>query len=666
MWSVELTVGNESALAVHRFDVVEGVSSLFAIDVVVRTRDAALDLLPLIGAEARLTVAFERPAQRRTWTGIAVRAEQARAVTAGFGEELSEYHFRVVPRLWLSTQRINHRVFQHVTVPEIVEQVLGQYGTLEWKVDRAAHPKLEIRVQYGESDFAFASRLLEETGISYALVEEDESPRLVLADAPTSTPARRHPALSFDMTPSIQMHEPRVRDVRAVASHRPGSRVVTDYDFRNPALMIHASHRAERPGNGEQEVHEYRPGGALIERDPGAQITTPVADDRGFARVDTAFANDRSQRALEAARAGRIEVVFESNQVDLAAGSVFKIEQHPHPLVADELLVVRTAVHGVVPDTMRVEHTAVSAAEGYRPPVTTPRPVVTGVQSATVTGPRGEEIHVDEYGRVRLLFPWDRDGTSDDRSFCWTRVADGWAGTSFGMISLPRVGQEVLVAFLAGDPDQPVVVGRMYNETHPVPYKLPDDKTVSGWKTSSSPASGGYSELKLEDKRGRELVYTRAQRDRHALVRRDRRTRIERKHHMTTVADEHHVVKQVRRELVQQDSHLHVVGDRREKFDARLHTTVGVAADMKVGSKWAVEAGNEIHIKAGSHLVIEAGARLTLKGPGGFIDIHAGGVDVVGEMVRINSGGSAGSGSGAAPVPPEEAEEAEPMDVSVD
>jgi type VI secretion system secreted protein VgrG len=497
MWSVELTVGDEPGLAVHRFDVVEGVSASWTADVVVRTADPALDLRPLIGAGARLTVALARPAQRRSWSGIVVRAEQSRAVAQGASDELSEYHFRLAPRLWLATQRMNHRVFQHESVPEIVERVLGSYATLEWKVDRAAHPELEIRVQYGESDFAFASRLLEETGISYAILEEDGESKLVLADAPTSAPVRRNDPIRFDMTPAVQLQVPCVRDVRTSACHRPASRVITDHDFRNPALRIHAERRTEHPATGEQEVHEYRPGGALVERDPQGRSQTPAADDRGYARVDTAFADDRSLRALEADRAGRIEVGFESNQIGLAAGSVFRIEGHPHPMLADELLVLRTEVHGVVPDELRTAHVAVTAAEPYRTPATTPRPQVTGVQSATVTGPRGDEIHVDEYGRVRIRFPWDREGTADETSFCWVRVTEGWAGTGYGMIALPRVGQEVLVAFVAGDPDQPVVVGRMYNQTQPVPYKLPDDKTVSGWRTSSSPASGGYNELKI-------------------------------------------------------------------------------------------------------------------------------------------------------------------------
>jgi len=666
MWMVEFQVGYQAGLAVHRFDVVEGVSRLFEADVTVHTRDAALDLRPFVGSPAQLAITLAQPAQRRVWSGIAVRAEQSRAITGGDGDELSEYAFRLVPRLWLATQRVNHRVFQHRTIPEIVQEVLSPYATLEWKVDSAAHPKLEIRVQYGESDHAFASRLLEETGVSYAILEEEGGQRLVLADAPSTTPMRQHAALPFDMTPSVQSPQPRVREVRTVASHQPRSRVVTDYDFRNPALAARGNASAERAATGEQEVHEYRPGGALVERDPSGASPTPSADDKGYARVDTAFADDRAGRALQADRAGSLEISFESNQIELAAGSVLSIEQHPHPLLADPIVVVRTEVHAIVPDTMRVTHVAVTATAPYRTPVTTQRPRVTGMQSAKVTGPVGEEIHVDEHGRVRVLFPWDREGSDDDRSSCWIRVAEGWAGAGFGMISLPRIGQEVLIAFLNGDPDQPVVVGRMYNQTHPVPYKLPDNKTQSGWKTCSSPESGGYNELKLEDKSGRELVYARAQRDRHELVRRDQRTRIERKHHLTTVSDEHHLVKETRRELIQKESHLHVVGDRREKFDAKHASSVGSDWEVKVGSKWAVDAGSEIHLLSGSRLIIEAGARLTLKGPGGFIDIHAGGVDVVGDMVRINSGGSAGSGSGASPVAPDDAEEAQPMDVSVD
>jgi type VI secretion system secreted protein VgrG len=221
-----------------------------------------------------------------------------------------------------------------------------------------------------------------------------------------------------------------------------------------------------------------------------------------------------------------------------------------------------------------------------------------------------------------------------------------------------------LVGFLDGDPDQPLVVGRVFNALNTVPYKLPENKTVSGWKTASSPATGGYNEFKLEDKAHKELIYMQAQKDQHELVKRDRVSRVERKQRRTVVDDQHFIVKKTKRELVLVNDHLHVQGDRYQQIEQSTSMTVGVDRDEKVGNKHALEAGKEIHLKAGDKVVLEAGTRLTIKGPGGFIDIHSGGIDVVGTMVKINSGGSAGSGSGASPTKPEDAEEALPKDSS--
>jgi type VI secretion system secreted protein VgrG len=309
---------------------------------------------------------------------------------------------------------------------------------------------------------------------------------------------------------------------------------------------------------------------------------------------------------------------------------------------------------------------AVFQADPYRPSNKTPKPRVYGVQSATVVGPRGQEIHVDEFARVRVQFPWDREGKNDEDSSCWVRVSQGWAGTGFGMIIIPRIGQEVLVGFLDGDPDQPLIVGRVFNAVNPVPYKLPENKTVSGWKTNSSPTNGGYNEFKLEDKANKELIYLQAQRDMHALVKRDETERIERHHHRTVLENQDFIVKKNKKELIFIDDHLHVKGDRYQKIDKSTAITIGVDRDEKVGNKHALDAGKEIHLKAGTKVVIEAGSRLTIKGSGGFLDIHPGGIDIVGTLVKINSGGSAGTGSGAEPKDPIDAEEAFPKDVGQD
>jgi type VI secretion system secreted protein VgrG len=328
------------------------------------------------------------------------------------------------------------------------------------------------------------------------------------------------------------------------------------------------------------------------------------------------------------------------------------------------------------------------------------------VQSAIVVGPSKQEIHTDEFGRVRVQFPWDREGKNDDGSSCWIRASQGWAGTGFGMIHIPRIGQEVLVGFLEGDPDQPVIVGRVFNATNPVPYKLPDNKTRSTWKSNSSLGGGGFNEIMFEDLAGQELVFMQAQKNQRRLVKNDETitvghdreklvkanetevtggNRSEFTHgdrveltdgNRTTViggtlrklvegdeversendlllwvgGDQHLIIKQEKRERIEQDSHLTVNGSRIEQVNGTQSLTVGGDQQGKVGKNYALEAGEEIHLKAGTALVIEAVSDLTLKGPGGFIRIDAGGVTIKGTLVKINSGGSAGSGSGASPV----------------
>jgi type VI secretion system secreted protein VgrG len=340
---------------------------------------------------------------------------------------------------------------------------------------------------------------------------------------------------------------------------------------------------------------------------------------------------------------------------------------------------------------------------------------VEGVQSATVVGPKGQEIHTDEFGRVRVQFPWDRQGKGDDNSSCWIRVSQGWAGTGYGMIVIPRIGQEVLVGFLGGDPDQPIVVGRVFNATQAVPYKLPEHKTRSTWKSDSSMGSNGFNEIMFEDLKGKELVYVQAEKNLRKLVKNDEtitvgqnrqkyvvvnetettglnrievtgsdRTEITGVNRVTVIGgtnaklvkgdeiertegnqtlfvgqDQDIVVKQVRRERIDEDSHLRVRGNRSQRIDKTQSLTVGKNQQEKVGKNHALEAGEEIHFKAGSALVIESATDLTFKGPGGFVRIDAGGVTIQGSLVKINSGGMAGSGSGSSPVEPDEAIEAQ-------
>jgi type VI secretion system secreted protein VgrG len=708
----------EDSLSVRRFSVHEVVSSLFTVSVWARSPQADLDLEALVGKPASFRIqsglAFALLGGTRHWTGVCSYIEQIQPEPTG----LSTYYLRIVPTMWLLTQRRNYRVFQHLSIPDIADRILSEWHVpVSWRIDRARYPKLDYKVQYGESDHAFLSRLLEEAGIASTFPDEAKGTKLLLGDALHLAAPRATPPIHWVDNPNQSAEKEFVTRVRLAHEVRPAAHTIRDHDFRKPGFALFGKATAGKSGDASAHLHEqyhYQPGAFLIETAHGGG--TPVADDQGVARHDGKYGTTRAEHALAGARMGGRSISFETNAIDLRPGVVFSMHGHPHAELPEsaKLLVTELTVEGSPGGEWSTSGRAVFAEEPYRPPLVTPKPEVSGVQSATVVGPKGQEIHTDEFGRVRVQFPWDREGKHDDHSSCWIRVSQGWAGTGFGMITLPRIGQEVMVGFVEGDPDHPIVVGRVFNAMEQVPYKLPEHKTRSTWKSDSSIGSGGFNEIMFEDLKGKELVYVQAQKNLRKLVKHDEtitvgrnrqkfvmvnetettganrteitganRTEITGANRTTVIGgnsiklvkgdetektdgklvvyvggDQDIVVKQTKRERIEGASHLVVKGKRNQKIGGTQSLTVGGNQQEKVGKNHALEAGEEIHLKAGSTLVIEAAHDLTLKGPGGFIRIDASGVTIKGTMVKINSGGSAGSGKGSSPEDPEEAEEA--------
>ncbi len=310
--------------------------------------------------------------------------------------------------------------------------------------------------------------------------------------------------------------------VRAGRRVRPGRYTLRDHDYRrHPSYRLLASASTDAGIEQQLERFHYTPGAFLFEgdRDSG----TPTADDRGRYRTDEAEAAAMAQRRLEAQRAEAFSCTFESNAVDLSPGVIFGMRDHPRRDLGEDrrLLVVESTLQGEAGHHFHVEAEARSTSARFRPPLSTPKPKVNGVESATVVGPPGEEIHTDEFGRIRVHFHWDRESRMDQHSSCWIHVSQPWGGTGYGGINLPRIGQEVLVDFLGGDPDRPVIVGRLYTNLQKVPYPLPDNKTQSGWRSNSTSQTGGYNELMFEDSAGQELVRMQAEKDMSKLVKND-------------------------------------------------------------------------------------------------------------------------------------------------
>ena len=677
----------EDSLSVRRFAVQEAVSSLFTVSVWARSESPALDLEALVGKPAGLRIesgtAHVQSGGARRWTGICNHIEQVRGVVPQPGESpLSTYYLRIVPAAWLLTQRRNHRIFQHQSIPDITDALLTEWGLpIAWKIERGQYPKLEYKVQYGETDYAFLCRLWEEAGIAFVFGDNEEAgSTLTLSDQLHRNQPRSGPPIHYVDNPNESAEKEYVTNVRLAHDVLPGAYTIRDYDFRNPAFELFGEAPKAPAPEARYEQYHYTPGAFLIENGKGGG--TPVADDKGTARYDQGFGKGRAGRALGGERAEKRSITLDMNTVDLAPGVVFSIENHPHPEIGEgsRLLVTECSIEGTNDGEWTMAAIALFADTPYLPPQRTPKPVVSGVQSATVVGPSGQEIHTDEFGRVRVQFPWDREGSNDDNSSCWIRVSQGWAGTGYGMIVIPRIGQEVLVGFLAGDPEQPIIVGRVFNAAQVLPYKLPDHKTRSTWKSNSSMGGGGFNEIMFEDLAGKELVYEQAEKNRRRLVKNDETITIGHDRQKLVQNDEYErtlgnlkvyvgkdqdlVVKQDKRERVEGNSHLKVWGKRNQKIEGNQSLTVKGDRHEVIGQNHALAVSQQLHVAAGTQLVLEAGQDLTIKGPGGFIRIDAGGVTIRGTVVRINSGGSPGSGKGAQPEAPIEAIEAVTDDVS--
>ena len=622
--NLELELENGlQGLEVKRFSVRERLSQPFELVLDCTSVDETIDLDEIVGRGAGFVA---RGASTRVWTGVCREISQTHAMSPKTG--LSSYELRIVPDLWLLSQRSGHRIFQHLSAVDIAEKLLAEWRiTPSFELDRNDFPKLEYRVQYGESDFDFLSRTLEEAGIAYYFEDkakgESHTTALVLADKP-------HTRKPFGALPSVDNANDApgteyVTRLRWSNRLRPGRATLRDYDFRRPDFKLFGGAPWAPEPEAFFEQYAYAPGGSLRELD-SAPDKKPVADDKSITRHDDNALKARATRLLEAARRDKRVLEFDASELALRPGVVFTVEHHDHSDLAPDqkLLVVETLFHGTAVDAWSVACEAVSAEVPYRPELRTKKPRIAGPQSAIVVGPSGKEIYTDEYGRVRVRFHWDREGGFDDRATCWLRVSQAWAGTGFGITHVPRVGHEVIVEFLDGDPDQPLVVGRLYNGVAKPPYVLPKHKTRSTWKTQSSPfAQSAFNEIMFEDQAGSELVFVQAQKNLQKLVKRHETTR--------TGKDRTQIVGETRVSVVKELDAFRVGGQRLVKMvkpkklkiiemgdpdvspektlievlDQKITLTTGKATIVLEGDSIAMTAEGAIRLSADGELVIQ-------------------------------------------------------------
>ncbi|MCC6127143.1 MAG: type VI secretion system tip protein VgrG [Pirellulales bacterium] len=615
------------------------------------------------------------------------------------------YRAEVVPWLWFLTLTADCRIFQNMSVKEIIEKIFQDLGFSDYQTSqiKGNHPKREYCVQYHETDFNFVSRLMEEEGIFYYFKHEDGKNILVMADQKGAYADCKENEVDYPRDVGS-------RDVKDHLTHwehryefQSGKWAQTDYNFiEQPArfektpsnlLMSKQTTKVNLANIQKYEIYDY-PGG-YEKKDQGDALTK-------IRMEETEAAHDM----VEAASKCRTFTV----------GGKFKVNKHRSSAEEGKTYVITSIEHSATePGSYETgdlfgedyfnSFTCIPDSVTFRPARITPKPTIVGSQTAVVVGPAGEEIYTDKYGRVKVQFYWDREGKRDDKTTCFIRCAQSSAGKGWGTMFIPRIGQEVVVSYLEGNPDQPLITGVVYNAEQMPPYTLPDEKTKSYIKTNSSKGGEGYNELRFEDKKGSEQIFVHGQKDMDVRVINDSRENIGHDRHRTIGGEkdgqkvgmqfeevfvdkylkvhrnrveqiggemllrvggidgdgnQEITVEGVKKELIGKESNLHVKADLKEKIDGGQSLTVGGDLQQKVGMNYALEAGMAVHVKAGMTLVIEAGAQLSLKVGGNFIDINPAGVFIQGTMVMINSGGAPGSGAGANPAAPSDPAEVSP------
>ena len=679
----------DDKLLLRSFEGDEAISKLFSFELDLEAENTtSVDFDKLIGQKVSFGIQGADPGQTpRHFSGIVVELGQGAR-----DQRLTTYSMTVAPEIWRLSCIIRSRIFQHMNIPDLLKKLFTGFD-VAYELQGTFEPR-EYVVQYQESDLDFASRLMEEEGIYYFFKFTKGAHKLVLANTPQS-----HPDIPGGSQVIFDADEGALRDEERISLWTKeqywgsGKYTLWDHHFQLPHKKLEAeqivmdsvqagkiTHKLKLSGNEEMEVYES----------PGryAQRFDGIDRSGGEKAADLQKIFDDNKRTtgirMQEEETTAILIHGESNHWQMTPGHKFTLQRHFN---ADGQYVVTAVSHeasegGFHSDGEKEEEEedgedhygntfdCIPYALKFLPPRVTRRPIVSGPQSALVVGPPGEEIFTDKYGRVKVQFHWDREGKNDADSSCWLRVATSWEGQKWGSIHIPRIGQEVIVGFLEGDPDRPLVTGSVYNADMMPPYDLPANKTQSGIKSRSSKGGGSanYNEIMFEDLKGSELIRTHAEKDQLLEVENDRtvivghdesikvehdRTENVKNNETVTVegARKHYVVGE---EQLQADGDLHLTAsmNQNEKVGMTYSRQVGMNTYDKTGMNYAMDAGMMIHLKAGMTAVIEAGMGLTIKSSGGSIDINPMGVFIQGNLVFINSGAANLSGCGSSPTSP--------------
>ncbi|HEY3443036.1 MAG TPA: type VI secretion system tip protein TssI/VgrG [Paludibaculum sp.] len=560
----------KDALLLESFTGQEGISQLFSYQLELLSENPKVAFDSILGQKVSFGVNGPSGHDKRFIHGIVSSFTQLPS-----NLRLARYRAEVVPQFWLFTRRANSRIFQGKSVDEILKLVLDGLD-VAYELT-GSFPKRDYCVQYRETDFAFASRLMEEEGIFYFFKHSASTHKLVIANAPAAhadIPGETH--LHYDELAGGGRDEERISHWQKTQEIGTGKYSLRDYDYLAPSQSVRAdrtvlpavqlgkvTHKLQLPANAKLEVYDYPAGIARLHQNGHASLSAEMSS-----IVTTGMQEmDRSQFVISG----------NSNVHWLTAGCKFVLDRHPN---ADGSYVLTRVVHVAtegglysqnfeIPSLYSNTFECLPLALPYRPARETEKPHVWGCQTAVVVGPSGEEIFVDKLSRVKVQFHWDRDGKKDANSSCWVRVASFWAGKNWGSIHIPRIGQEVIVDFLEGDPDQPIIIGSVYNAENTPPWELPANKTQSGILSRSS-QGGAYANanaIRFEDKKGSEQLWIHAEKNQDIEVEND----------------ETHWVGHDRKKTIDHDETVHVKNDHTINIDMNDKETVGMKQTISIG-----------------------------------------------------------------------------------
>ena len=584
-------------LLFHRLHAWEELSRPFEYQLTLLSAQKDINLDDVLGKPVSVQLGLANN-KHRYFSGYVTRFAQS-----GMVGRYYRYMATARPWPWFLTRTADCRIFQEMTVPDIIKKVFADHATADFELKLSAtYHKWNYCVQYRETDFNFVSRLMEQEGIYYYFRHDKGRHTMVLVDSTSAhSPYGDYGTIPYVVAGRVRRPDQEYIDAWEVSREiQPGVYAQDDYDFERPsAALLTKKNVSRNHKEADYEIYDF----------PGEYLQKADGDHYTAVRMDELSTQFEIAHATTNARG-------------LCVGSTFTLSDQTRDDQNREYLVISanydlefSAYEGLPdpnPGTYRCGFAALTTQQQYRPARITAKPHVAGPQTAVVVGPSGDEIYTDKYGRVKVQFPWDRYGKKNENSSCWIRVSHPWAGKNWGMIAIPRIGQEVIVDFLEGDADEPIITGRVYNADQMPPYTLPANMTQTGTKTRSTKGGdpSNFNEIRFEDKKGSEQLFIHAEKNQDIEVEKDETHWVG--HDRTRVVDndETVTVKRDKSETIQRNKTTHVVGNHSENIDGAMSITVSKTLTESVLINYSETVGGAMELTVGGAMTLTVGAAL--------------------------------------------------------